>query len=302
MKKEDLIIKWMNGELSKAEEKALESLPDFESYKKIYDHASHFKSPKVDAEEQYKRFQQTQDKIELQTTKGTPSFYYLLRLVAIFIIGFGVFFVFFDKDILEIQTPYAQKNHVNLPDRSEVELNADSFLSFDKDKWDESRKVELKGEAYFKVAKGKTFEVETELGKVRVLGTQFNVKQRQGIFEVVCYEGLVSVSTEKFSLKLPAGNRILISNGVLSKGSTDQLAPSWIKGKSSFESIPYFEVIKEFERQFDTKVELSQIDTSMTFTGSFDHSDKDLALKSITQPFSFKYSKSETGIVIQSNE
>ena len=45
-----------------------------------------------------------------------------------------------------------------LPDHSEVVLNADSEITYKKSNWDTNRKLELQGEAYFKVAKGKTLK------------------------------------------------------------------------------------------------------------------------------------------------
>jgi Fe2+-dicitrate sensor, membrane component len=65
-----------------------------------------------------------------------------------------------------------------------VNLNSSSQLSYSKNKWDSKREVTLNGEAFFKVSKGSTFDVITLNGKVSVLGTQFNVKQRENYFEV----------------------------------------------------------------------------------------------------------------------
>ena len=75
------------------------------------------------------------------------------------------------------------------------------------------RDLTLEGEAYFKVQKGQTFSVNTTDGVVKVLGTHFNVKQRNNYFEVNCYEGLVSVTYNNETVKLPPGKTFRLING-----------------------------------------------------------------------------------------
>ena len=165
------------------------------------------------------------------------------------------------------------------------------------------REVNLVGEAYFKVEKGSQFDVVTWLGKVSVLGTQFNVKQRVNYFEVICYEGLVSVSYKGQVIKLPAGNTFKLIDGVIIEGETKDSVPSWSeKNISSFKSVPYSEVVKEFERQYNIKVETNNIDMEQLFTGSFINSDEELALKSITLPLQLKFNKTNNTTIVLTKE
>ena len=92
-------------------------------------------------------------------------------------------------------------------------LNAKSLLAFNKKDWKQEREVELDGEAFFKVAKGSSFNVITKSGTVTVYGTQFNVKQRDNYFEVICYEGLVGVTYNSQETKLKPGDSFLIIDG-----------------------------------------------------------------------------------------
>ena len=150
--------------------------------------------------------------------------------------------------------------------------------------------VDLDGEAFFKVAKGKKFTVWTDHGTVAVLGTQFNVENRKGFFEVTCYEGLVSVTHNNKESKLPAGTSFLVINGkIVSTGTPDGSLPSWMNNESSFESIPLKYVFAELERQFNVKVSSENIDTNLLFTGSFNNTDLNMALKSISTPSQTHY-------------
>ena len=77
-----------------------------------------------------------------------------------------------------IETPKGGQFQIRLPDGSAIWLNAASSLKYPVSFNDaKERKVELKGEGYFEVAKDKTkpFIVKTENQEVKVLGTHFNI-------------------------------------------------------------------------------------------------------------------------------
>src|SRR5690606_17662150 len=134
---------------------------------------------------------------------------------------------------------------------SMVLLNSLSELTYKKSSWNDNREVHLQGEAYFQVEKGNRFTVVTSAGNVSVLGTHFNVKQRGNYFEVTCFEGLVAVKTPTDSILLPAGKNFQIINGRVKQGITDRVEPNLTTGISSFESVPFKEVLAEFERQYN---------------------------------------------------
>lgn len=85
---------------------------------------------------------------------------------------------------------------VILDDGTDVVLNANSKLVFPKSFAGEERRVQLKGEAYFKVAKDKKpFIVECEQGEVKVYGTEFNIRAvDEQSFEAVLVTGSVGVT------------------------------------------------------------------------------------------------------------
>ena len=119
--------------------------------------------------------------------------------------------------------------HIELPDQSTINLNAASQISYNDNHWNKARRIALNGEAYFDVTKGATFKVETTLGTVTVYGTQFNVKQRNKLFEVVCYEGLVGVLFNGEETLLRPGEGIFILNNEVKATNSAQSSPSWMK-------------------------------------------------------------------------
>lgn len=302
MQKELLIQKWLDGELSEAELKAFKKLPEYESYNKLSEKALLFKdtSYNVDLE-----FLNLKSKIKERDASVSKVRWIkpLLRIAAIFIIGLAVYYSPIYGDTTVVKTLASNTASVELPDKSSVKLNAESSLNYKKRNWKKKREVNLVGEAYFKVAKGSQFDVVTWSGKVSVLGTQFNVKQRVNYFEVTCYEGLVSVTYKNRIIKLPAGKTFKLIDGAVIEGESRDLAPTWAnKYLSSFKSVPYSEVIQEFERQYNIKIEANNIDTDQLFSGSFTNTNKELALKSITLPLKLKYNKEDNTKIVLTKE
>jgi transmembrane sensor len=116
---------------------------------------------------------------------------------------------------LQKQTAPGVSLSLSLADGSEVWLNETSSLRYPERMQGKSRKVRLQGEAYFEVARqpDKPFLVETELGTIKVLGTQFNVRAYPGTdqVEVSVTEGKVLVFEGKKLAADSSNARILLA-------------------------------------------------------------------------------------------
>jgi len=301
MKKDILTQKWLDNDLNTTELVAFKALPEYDSYNKLSEKAKLFRDTSYNVDLEFLNL-----KTKMKQHKTTNNIQWMkpfLRIAAMFIIGLAVYFSPIYGDDVTVKTLASNKTIVELPDNSSVKLNATSSLSYKKSNWKDNREVNLIGEAYFKVAKGSQFDVITWSGKISVLGTQFNVKQRANYFEVSCYEGLVSVTYKGKEIKLPAGKTFKLIDGKIIESDTKATAPSWAKSSiSSFKSVPFGEVINELERQYNIKVVTSNIDTLQLFTGSFTHTNKELALKSITLPLQLKYTKENNKKIVLTKE
>ena len=296
MNTQELIQKWLDHDLSAEELKAFKQLEDFDALTRLDSNLKHFKAPDYNTSENLEEVLSTIKSLPSRKTNWLPT---AIKIAAVFVICFGVYFYSTTLDTT-INTIASQKQTVELPDTSVVELNAMSTLAFNESDWNSNREVSLQGEAFFKVAKGSQFDVITEDGMVSVLGTQFNVKQRDNYFEVICYEGKVAVTYEKNITRLLPGDSFFILDGKLfTTEKENQPTPSWLKNQSRFKSLPYREVIAEFERQHDVLISLEKIDDSQLFTGSFTHNDIEIALKSITLPLHLTYSKTDNIITLK---
>ncbi|MBQ4914147.1 FecR family protein [Maribacter sp. MMG018] len=286
---ENYLAKWLNGELTEAELKVFKESEEYATYKKIRDTSEKLQAPDFNMEKAWESIEnhRVQKAPKVITLAPFKTFLKIAAVIAVLIAGSYFYLSTLGVTVI---TELAENKEIILPDNSEIILNAESELSYNEKNWDKKRNITLDGEAFFKVAKGKKFTVTTEQGSVTVLGTQFNVENREGFFEVSCFEGLVSVTMNGQETKLSAGYSLIAINGAVTKSEvTKNGQPSWLNNESSFKSIPLKYVLAEFQRQHNITVDASQIDDNQLFTGTFSNTDTDLALKSISTPLHIKY-------------
>ena len=286
---ENYLAKWLNNELSEAELEEFKNSDAYATYQQIIDASNALESPSFNTEEALAAVKNVHLFNDTKVVQLNPFKKFLSVAAAVAILLTGTYFYVNSLDE-QISTQYAEKKEIVLPDNSEVVLNADSRLIYSKKNWNANRNISLEGEAFFKVAKGKRFTVATEAGEVAVLGTQFNVENRKGFFEVTCFEGLVSVSFNGKETKLPAGSSFVAIDGqIVTDEKQNSIIPSWINAESTFKSIPLKFVLNEFQRQHNIIVETKNIDTNLLYTGSFSNTDANLALQSISTPSRIKF-------------
>jgi len=294
MDKEYLLKKWLNNDLSKTESKAFNELEDSKLYKEIILEAQRFNgntNAKVDS------FEALENKLNSKKNTSTNWIKIVSSLAAILVIGFALFTLINKNNIVSFKTDLAQSKTITLPDNSIVKLNELSVIEYTNSNWDENRSIELKGEAFFDVEKGKRFDVNTDFGKISVLGTEFNVLSRDSTFKVACFEGLVNVIYNNKITNLPAGTEFILSSGKVLKSNIPIVEPYWLKNMSVFKDASFKDVIEELEKRYEIKV-LYPSQLNLNFTGAFEHNNLENALKSITKPLNLTYNLQNTNEVI----
>ena len=286
MEKEYLVKKWLNNELSEAEAEAFKAMDDAKLYEEIIEEAQRFKG---DIQAKVASFDELDPLLPAQKKVTALNWTRIVSgLAAILVIGIAMFSLLEKNKMSAFETGYAQNEIITLPDNSIVNLNQLSQLEYNATAWDKERTLDLIGEAYFDVEKGKRFDVKTNQGIISVLGTEFNVLSRDSIFKVTCYEGLVQVNYNNKELKLPAGTEFILKSGNAKKTEIIVAEPYWIKNMSVFENAAIEDVFKEFENQFKISVNYNS-NIEIKFTGAFEHNNLENALKSITQPLNLTY-------------
>ena len=160
-----------------------------------------------------------------------------------------------------IETPKGGKYQITLPDGSKVWLNSVSSLRFPAIFNGEERNVELKGEAYFEVAKNKEkpFVVKTNDMNVIVTGTEFNVMaySDENYSATTLVEGSVHVSNPNSDIVLKPGEQVVSNEGAkLKKSLADvELNIAWKNGLFQFNDSDMRTVMNQISRWYDVSIE-----------------------------------------------
>lgn len=276
------LARWLNNELTSKELEEFKSSPNFLLYQKIADKSAELQAPEFNTEAVFSAIQsKINNTKETKVRKLIPN--WAVGFVASIALLFGMFF--FLNQPTTISTKYGEQVVVSLPDNSEIVLNSKSTISYSEKKWKKNREVTLKGEAFFKVAKGSDFTVKTNEGNVTVLGTQFNVNTRQNFFDVQCFEGKVQAQTKKHQSILTQGKAFRkIKNISPINYNITTKEPMWKQGESSFNNTSLKYVIIALQNQYNIKIDASKIDVNKKFTGSFTHQNLQTALQTVFVP------------------
>lgn len=195
-----------------------------------------------------------------------------------------------------ISTRPGSKSQVELPDGTQVWLNADSKLTYAQNFLSNIREVTLTGEAFFDVAHVNSpetgqripFIIHTNSIDIRVLGTAFNVRSYPGdkTIETALIRGSVEVTLhnnpdKKIVLKpdekliVKNDNATVVSNKPASSGNGDnepmmtlsKIHPYkedttahyetlWVKNKLAFENETFDRMLPELERWYNVSIVL----------------------------------------------
>jgi transmembrane sensor len=293
------LSKWLNDEMSQEELAEFQSTEDFTIYDKIKKYSSQLETQAFDEQKVLTTILNTPKK------KGNTIPLYqnwIMKIAAVLVIGLGTFFMYNNFISITKKASFGSRTEFRLPDNSEVVLNSGSKIHYNSFDWDNNRNLKLEGEAYFKVAKGKKFTVETAIGKVTVLGTQFNIKQYQESFEVTCYEGKVKVNSETKEFILTKGMAVVVRNDeTIPIPITTSTKPDWLENEMSFYQERLTNVIEEFERQFDVTIQLNSKESSQLFTGTIPSENLDTALQILCSTYHLKPIKKEKNTIILEN-
>ena len=187
------------------------------------------------------------------------------------------------------RTGFGQQSTILLPDSSEITLNHTSSLTVVNRHPAEGRQTLLDGEAFFRVRRnGTPFTVQTALGSVRVLGTEFNVRVRTAEMEVAVVGGKVRVTSggggRDSSVVISTGERTRISRGGFPDApeATPFGAeyPGWLHGKLLLDRSTIAGACEELGAQFGVTIVIQRAELGgKTVTGEVEGRTVDEALR-----------------------
>ncbi|GAA4207202.1 DUF4974 domain-containing protein [Pedobacter jeongneungensis] len=185
-----------------------------------------------------------------------------------------------------IETPRGGQYQINLPDGTKVWLNAESVLKYPAAFSSEERKVELKGEAYFEVAKltdkkgaRVPFKVKSDIGagrsqEVEVLGTHFNINayNNEPSNKTTLLEGSVRIKNlqSNISQLLKPGQQSIIASSspsVRVEIVDAEESVTWKDGYFSFNEENLATIMNKIARWYNVEIDYRGNKINKTFGG-----------------------------------
>jgi len=294
--KDTLYARWLSGDISAEELQQLKNDGVLEDLERIIQTSDQLSIPNYDTAAGIKRLRAKRGVKEVPIRRLT------LRRIAsvaagVLLLAYVGYNLISDKE-QEYFADHGSTEEVRPGDGSIITMNDGSSINYDYSDWDKERKINLTGEALFDVQSGSPFIVSTDIGNIRVLGTQFNVKSWGDKLYVACYEGKVEVSAYDQQVILTKGESVAVLDRDMSdKQMITEPGPSWINGISKFQEEDIQEVFDEIKRQYDVEVTLP--DLNRKFTGQFSHDNLENAVSNICRPLGLRYTISADGSTVQ---
>jgi transmembrane sensor len=185
----------------------------------------------------------------------------------------------------KMTTPRGRQYKLELSDGTKVWLNASSSITFPTSFAVNERKVSIKGEVYFEVAKDKKrpFTVSVKDVEVKVLGTHFNINSYDDESEIntTLLEGSVLVGKKDKKVLLKPGQQAEIKNtGAVAVKQLDNFdeVMAWKKGMFYFNNASLETVLRQLSRWYDVDIVFEKGVVSRTFEGEIN---RDLELSQV---------------------
>lgn len=218
--------------------------------------------------------------------------------------------IFGAGEYAEIYVPKGERMQMMFQDGTKVYINSDSYMRYPRKFGISERTVELKGEAYFVVAKNKNrpFVVNLNGPSIRVLGTSFNVEAYPENDDIK-----VNLDEGRINLRLLSDVEVPVSPGecvVYNKNTksyrvnrnTDTGASSvWKSNIISFKDTPLDEVFSRLSRWYNVDFEVEDdIPSDLHITLVSRHTLIEKVLEDLVKisPLSFRYDEQSAKVYV----
>lgn len=304
MKDKDIILsKWLAGEISEAEAKSFFPDIDFEHLKYTLEQQNQLEISVTEPNKQWELFEAAN--FQEKPVQGNQKLYTkaIIIIVILSVLAFSLFKIFAENKSVKKPEPFEHRI-IALSDKSEINLFPGSSIKYDESKFQESREIDLEGEAFFKVEKGSPFIVNTDAGQVTVLGTSFNIWcPDEKNAEVKCYTGRVQVTdNQNKKVILGPGEKVYIESGRL----TDSKLFNTVS-QSPDTSLKYYEnakvewVIDDLKKLYDLQFKIPKELKDQRFSGAISTTNSDQALQYLCEPMGWSHSSDGRKITIKEN-
>ena len=198
---------------------------------------------------------------------------------------------------LEVITEATNRSKLQLPDGTQMHLNAMSALTYNLDTKKKERVVHLDGEGYFEVAPDKNtpFKIITNGMEVLCLGTKFDIKnyKEDNSAKVILKEGSVKVTSGTQEIIMEPGTCVtydkVTGNLTQSKVQKDS-AREWISGYSYYHNENLENIVNELSRTYGKRFVITSPEIgNETFSGYLGRGALDDVLEALAMASGISY-------------
>jgi len=272
---------------------------------------------KINAKTPGEESSQPYDDIEYDRKRISIKKLFLYAAAACIIFFAGSYFLFpfkstpqehrTDSFITVYNSVQGERKKIQLPDGSTVLLNTNSQLAINSNYNQHTREVELKGEAFFAVAKNaeRPFIVHSNNFSTTAVGTEFYVHARntEKEYKVDLLEGKVKLNNAASTLMLTPGEDAVWNNTetkFLKSAFDAAFLQQWITGKISFNKTSLKDAVEILKKWYAVDIEIKNkklLDQSVN--GNYSNATLEDILKVISFTFSCKYTYVNNTVTIQ---
>lgn len=177
-----------------------------------------------------------------------------------------------------IVTNKGERAHIFLPDSTEIILNSESTIQYNRFYNINDRIVKLTGEAFFNVSTNpeQPFIVKLDKMSISATGTRFNVFSfdNEDRIETTLVEGHIQISTkDKNPISLKSGQQAVYfsrSEKIIVGDVATDTYTSWMDNKLRLNDTPFEEALRRIARKYNVKFEITNLDLlDMKYTATF---------------------------------
>lgn len=239
--------------------------------------AKHYEEGRLDTDKAWQKFAA---KHQVRRSVSFRRYWMAAASVVLLLVGFGTYFVTEQNshEWVAVETASGQIKDVYLPDSTLISMAGSSYIRYDMKAYGKERRVvEMKGKAFFQVARNETrpFSVYTERTEVTVLGTSFQINEQPDGTDVNVMTGKVS-----FAASGCETNKVILTAGMSASFSMDNKEItileeeglnnlSWKTRQLRFNDTPLNKVINDLNEYYQVnitnKVETPDLKLTATF-------------------------------------
>lgn len=263
-------------------------------------------SSSVDTNAAWNRFQA---RTQVHKAKSRNSLFLRVAATVIFVIGAALLGIYLNDqygNTHQMAVSTIEKTLVDtLPDGSVVTLNKKSSISYPKKFKGNTRKIQLKGEAFFNVSPDKTkpFVIDVKDIQVEVVGTSFNIRENKESTSVIVETGIVKVTKAGNTITLTAGEmmEIIDSGKIINKSkSSDKLYNYYRSKQFVCEDTPLWKLVQVLNEAYGSEIVITRSELKdLKINTTFNDASLDEILSVIHETFLITVTKKDNRILLQ---